>query len=65
MKTAERVYADPFSTAKFGSLVHHIMPVEDVAQIGDEIGPQLALSDGRRIPVIAAEGTDGVHIHGQ
>jgi hypothetical protein len=65
MKTAERVYADPFSTAKFGSLVRYIMLVGDVAQIGDEIRLQLVLSDGRRIPVAAARGTGGVHIHGR
>ena len=65
MKTADRVCAGPFSTVRLGSLTYHIMLVGDVAQIGDEIRLQLALSDGRRIPVAAARGTGGVHIHGR
>jgi copper(I)-binding protein len=65
MKTVDRVCAGPFSTVKFGSLAYHIMLVGDVAQISDEIRLQLVLSDGRRIPVAAARGTGGVHIHGR
>jgi len=65
MKTVDRVCAGPFSTVRFGSLTYHIMLVGDVAQIGDELRLQLVLSDGRRIPVAAARGTGGVHIHGR
>jgi copper(I)-binding protein len=65
MKTVDRVCAGPFSTVRLGSLTYHIMLVGDVAQIGDEIRLQLVLSDGRRIPVAAARGTGGVHIHGR
>jgi copper(I)-binding protein len=65
MKTVDRVCAGPFSTVRFGSLTYHIMLVGEVAQIGDELRLQLVLSDGRRIPVAAARGTGGVHIHGR
>jgi copper(I)-binding protein len=65
MKTVDRVCAGPFSTVRLGSLTYHIMLVGDVAQIGDEVRLQLVLSDGRKIPVAAARGTGGVHIHGR
>ena len=65
MRAVDRICAGPFSTVRLGSLTYHIMLVGDVAQIGDEIRLQLILSDGRRIPVAAARGTGGVHIHGR
>jgi copper(I)-binding protein len=65
MRTVDRICAGPFSTVRLRSLTYHIMLVGDVAQIGDEIRLQLVLSDGRKIPVAAARGTGGVHIHGR
>ena len=65
MRAVDRICAGPFSTVRLGSLTYHIMLVGDVAQIGDELRLQLVLSDGRRIPVAAARGTGGVHIHGR